>query len=205
MTATEVLADLQQRGAIFALDGDELCCRAPAGVLTDADRVSIQTHKRALMARLFPPPIIEPGVIHMPADDRGLQPGSLDRAQMDDAARILRALRDRGVLVTASRHELMLIISRPAPPALIDRLRPHAGLLRVYLSCPHCGLRHSLSPPYGWCWPCASATWDRTGDRTAVSHREAAPAPVAQTQPSDTRAGDDDVERSPAVVARRRA
>ncbi len=52
MTALDLLADLRARGVHLDVAGDQLRCRADAGVLTPALAVTIKTHKPALLAQL---------------------------------------------------------------------------------------------------------------------------------------------------------
>ncbi len=91
-------------------------------------------------------------------DDDAFQAGYLEPGEMAAAAAIVSYLRDRKVLVTASDHRILVIVGQPTPQALIDRLAARAALVRAYLACPSCGVRHSLCPPFGWCWPCAETT-----------------------------------------------
>ncbi len=52
MTAAALFADLRVRGIHLELVGEQLRCRADAGVLTPALAVTIKTHKPALIALL---------------------------------------------------------------------------------------------------------------------------------------------------------
>jgi hypothetical protein len=98
---------------------------------------------------------VEPGLLHVEVDpDAPFVAGHLSAVEMGKAATILTYLRERGVLVTAGQEEILLVISRAIAPALVTRVAVNAALLRAYLACPQCGQRHSLCPPYGWCWPC---------------------------------------------------
>jgi len=103
------------------------------------------------------PQSVEPGLLHVEVDaDAPFMAGHLSTREMATAATILTYLRERGVLVTAGARgeEILLVISRAIPPALVARVAANAALLRAYLACPECGRRHSLCPPYGRCWPC---------------------------------------------------
>jgi len=98
---------------------------------------------------------IGPGLVRVEVDaDATYIAGHLDARDTAKAARILAYLRARGVLVTAAAEEILLVIARPIAPALLARTEANAALLRAALACPQCQRRHSLSPPYGWCWPC---------------------------------------------------
>ncbi len=98
---------------------------------------------------------VEPGLLHVEvAPDAPFMAGHLSAVEMGKAATILAYLRERGVLVTASQEEILLVMSREIAPALVTRVAANAALLRAYLACPECGRRHSLCPPYGRCWPC---------------------------------------------------
>lgn len=172
MTAQTLLADLQGRGAVFVpIEGDRLRWRAPAGVITADDAADIQAHKVELLCLLVAPPIaedtfmaptapsvIEPGVLHVEVDpDASFMAGHLSDADTTRASGIVAYIRERGVLITAcaSGEEILLVLTRPIAPPLLTRIAANAALLRAYMACPHCGRRHSLSPPSGWCWPCA--------------------------------------------------
>ncbi len=126
-----------------------------------------------------PPAVIEPGLVSVDVDpDATYIAGRLRDVDMARATRILAYLHDRGVLVTASADEILLVIARPIAPALLDRITTNAALLRAALACPHCGRRHSLSPPFGWCWPCAEDA--RLGDRGPCAFgKPVDPAPEA--------------------------
>jgi len=101
---------------------------------------------------------IAPGLVHIEVDpDAPYIAGHLDARATAKAVSILAYLRDSGVLVTASAEEILLVIARPIAPALLARTEANAALLRATLACPQCQRRHSLSPPYGWCWPCRDA------------------------------------------------
>ncbi|MDP9471142.1 MAG: hypothetical protein M3Q71_10825 [Chloroflexota bacterium] len=52
MTAAELLADLRDREILLELAGDQLRCRAAAGVLTPDLAATIKAHKLALIALL---------------------------------------------------------------------------------------------------------------------------------------------------------
>ncbi len=52
MSATELLASLQQRGVLLCVDGDRLRVDAPTGVLSAADRAALAAHKADLLALL---------------------------------------------------------------------------------------------------------------------------------------------------------
>jgi len=111
-----------------------------------------------------PPAVIEPGLVSVDVDpDATYIAGRLNARDTATAARILAYLRDHGVLVTASAESILLVIARPIAPELLARITANAALLRAYMACPQCGRRHSLSPPSGWCWPCAEDA--RLGDR----------------------------------------
>jgi len=108
------------------------------------------------------PGAVEPGLLHVEVDpDAPFVAGHLSAVVMGKAAAILTYLRERGVLVTASQEEILLVISRAIAPALVTRVVANAALLRAYLACPQCGQRHSLCPPYGWCWPCGEEAQHR--------------------------------------------
>jgi len=110
------------------------------------------------------PGVVEPGLLHVEVDpDAPFVAGHLSAVEMGKAATILAYLRERGVLVTASKEEILLVISREIAPALVTRVAVNAAVLRAYLACPQCGQRHSLCPPYGWCWPCGEEA--QQGDR----------------------------------------
>jgi len=101
------------------------------------------------------PCAVEPGLLHVEVDpDAPFVAGHLSAVEMGKAATILAYLRERGVLVTASAEEILLVIARPISHALLARTEANAALLRAALACPQCGRRHSPCPPYGWCWPC---------------------------------------------------
>ncbi len=105
-----------------------------------------------------------PGLVRVEVDaDATYIAGHLDARATATAARILAYLRERGVLVTASAESILLVIARPIAPALLARTEANAALLRAALACPQCGQRHSLCPPYGWCWPCGEEA--QQGDR----------------------------------------
>jgi len=108
-------------------------------------------------ARPDAPLVVDAGLLHVEVDaDAPFMAGHLSAVDQGKAATIVAYLRERGVLVTASAsgEEILLIIAQPIVPALFTRIVANAALLRAYLACPQCGLRHSLCPPYGWCWPC---------------------------------------------------
>jgi hypothetical protein len=110
--------------------------------------------------------VVDPGLLHVEVDaDAPFVAGHLSAVDQGKAATIVAYLRERGVLVTASSsgEEILLVISREIAPALFTRIMANAALLRAYLACPQCGQRHSLSPPYGWCWPCNEEA--RQGER----------------------------------------
>ena len=52
---------LEDRGATFAVDGEDLVVDGPPGLLTDADQVAIRRWKRHLMAiaTYRPPEVVE--------------------------------------------------------------------------------------------------------------------------------------------------
>jgi len=104
------------------------------------------------------PPAIAPGMVHIEVDpDAPYVAGHLSAADLAKATAVLAYLRERGVLVTAcaTGEQIVLVIARPIAQALLARIDANAALLRAALACPHCGRRHSLSPPFGWCWPCS--------------------------------------------------
>ncbi len=125
------------------------------------------------------PSVIEPGLVCVEVDaDATYIAGRLNARDTAKAESILAYLRERGVLVTASADEILLVIARPIAPELLARLTTNAALLRAALACPRCGRRHSLSPPYGWCWPCAEDA--RLGDRGPCAFgKPVDPAPEA--------------------------
>jgi len=126
------------------------------------------------------PGAVEPGLLHVEVDpDAIYMAGCLDAVDMGKAATILTYLRERGVLVTAGKEEILLVISRAIAPALVMRVAANAALLRAYLACPECGRHHSLCPPYGWCAVC----------RAAASHDGpcAFGKPIADTTPATDR------------------
>jgi len=107
---------------------------------------------------------IAPGLIRVEVDpDATYIAGHLDARAKAKAVSILAYLRDSGVLVTAAAEEILLVIARPIAPALLARTEANAALLRAALACPQCSQRHSLCPPYGWCWPCGEEA--QQGDR----------------------------------------
>lgn len=55
MTATDVLASLQQRGVTLTVDGTRIRYRAPAGAITDDDRAALRAHKQELLVLLALP------------------------------------------------------------------------------------------------------------------------------------------------------
>jgi len=122
--------------------------------------------------------VADPGLLHVEVDaDAPFMAGRLNATDTAKAREILTYLRERGVLVTASAsgEEILLIISREIAHALFTRIVANAALLRAYLACPQCGQRHSLSPPYGWCWPCSEdARQGERGPCAFVSHTAAA-------------------------------
>ncbi len=116
------------------------------------------------------PCAVEPGLLHVEVDpDAPFVAGHLSPREMATAAKILTYIRERGVLVTASTEEILLVISRAIPPALVERVAANAALLRAYLACPECGQRHSLCPPYGRCWPCGCGSPTRREQRRSCS------------------------------------
>ncbi len=121
--------------------------------------------------------VVDPGLLHVEVDaDAPFMAGGLNAGDTSKAREILTYLRERGVLVTASSsgEEILLVISRAIAPALFTRIMANAALLRAYLACPQCGQRHSLSPPYGWCWPCSEdARQGERGPCAFVSHTAA--------------------------------
>jgi len=124
------------------------------------------------------PLVVDPGMLHVEVDpDAPFMAGHLSAVDQGKAATIVAYLRERGVLVTASANgeELLLVSSRAITHALFTRIVANAALLRAYLACPQCGQRHSLSPPYGWCWPCSEdARQGERGPCAFVSHTAAA-------------------------------
>ncbi len=122
---------------------------------------------QALQAPRVPhdaPLVVDPGLLHVEVDpDAPFVAGHLSAVEMGKAATIVGYLRERGVLVTAAAEEILLVIARPIAPALLARTEANAALLRAALACPQCGQRHSLCPPYGWCWPCGEEA--QQGDR----------------------------------------
>ncbi len=121
---------------------------------------------------------VSPGLVHVEVDaDAPFVAGHLSAVEMGKAATIVTYLRERGVLVTADAggEEILLIISQPIVYALFTRIVANAALLRAYLACPQCGRRHSLAPPYGWCWPCGEeAQQGERGPGAFVAHVAAA-------------------------------
>jgi len=86
------------------------------------------------------PGAVEPGLLHVEVDpDAPFVAGHLSAVEMGKAATILAYLRERGVLVTASQEEILLVISREIAPALVTRVavndiayvHPTAGAGRV--------------------------------------------------------------------------
>ncbi len=122
--------------------------------------------------------VVDAGLLHVEVDaDAPFVAGRLNAGDTSKAREILTYLRERGVLVTASAsgEEILLIISREIPLALFTRIVANAALLRAYLACPQCGRRHSLSPPYGWCWSCAEESQQgERGPGAFVTHVAAA-------------------------------
>ncbi len=109
-------------------------------------------------ARSDAPVVVDPGVLHVDIDaDAPYVAGRLNAGDTSKAREILTYLRQRGVLVTAcsSGEEILLTIAQPIAHELLVRIAANSALLRAYMACPQCGRRHSLSPPYGWCWPCS--------------------------------------------------
>ncbi len=122
------------------------------------------------------PLVVDAGLLHVEVDaDAPFMAGYLSAVDQGKAATIVAYLRERGVLVTASAsgEEILLVISREIAHALFTRIVANAALLRAYLACPQCGQRHSLSPPYGWCWPCSedARQGERGGARPCVAHQ----------------------------------
>jgi len=67
---------------------------------------------------------VEPGLLHVEVDpDAPFVAGHLSAVEMGKAAAILTYLRERGVLVTASQEEILLVISRAIAPVLVTRDR----------------------------------------------------------------------------------
>ncbi len=122
------------------------------------------------------PLVVDPGMLHVEVDaDAPFVAGHLSAVEQGKAATIVAYLRERGVLVTADTEEIVVVISRAITHALFTRIVANAALLRAYLACPQCGQRHSLSPPYGWCWPCSEdARQGERGPCAFVSHAAAA-------------------------------
>ncbi len=124
------------------------------------------------------PLVVDPGLLHIEVDaDAPFVAGRLSAGDTSKAREILTYLRERGVFVTADAggEEILLIISQPIVYALFTRIVANAALLRAYLACPQCGRRHSLCPPYGWCWPCAEESQQgERGPGAFVTHVAAA-------------------------------
>jgi len=122
------------------------------------------------------PLVVDPGMLHVEVDpDAPFMAGHLSAVEQGKAATIVAYLRERGVLVTADTEEIVVVISRAITHALFTRIVANAALLRAYLACPQCGQRHSLAPPYGWCWPCSEdARQGERGPCAFVSHTAAA-------------------------------
>jgi len=118
------------------------------------------------------PGAVEPWLLHVEVNpDAPFVAGHLSAVEMGKAATILAYLRERGVLVTASKEEILLVISREIAPALVERVAANAALLRAYVACPEGGRHHSLCPPYGRCWPCGEeAQQAERGPCAFVSH-----------------------------------
>jgi len=52
MTPGVALMTLRSRGIVFRLEGENIVCRAPDGVMTEAIRIYLRTHKAAISALL---------------------------------------------------------------------------------------------------------------------------------------------------------
>lgn len=108
---------------------------------------------------------IAPGLVHIEVDpDATYVAGHLDARDTAKAREILTYLRDRGVLVTASAEEIMLVIARPIAPALLARTEAK----------PRCS-----APP--WRAPSAS-------DAIVSAHRTAGAGPAVTPRPTMARA-----------------
>jgi hypothetical protein len=61
LEALQLAWALENRGATFEVDGDDLVVAGPRGLLTDADQVAIRRWKRHLMAiaTYWPPEVVE--------------------------------------------------------------------------------------------------------------------------------------------------
>jgi hypothetical protein len=61
LEALQLAWALENRGATFEVDGDDLVVACPQGLLTDADQVAIRRWKRQLMAiaTYWPPEVVE--------------------------------------------------------------------------------------------------------------------------------------------------
>lgn len=136
---------------------------------------------QALQAPRVPqdaPLVVDPGLLHVEVDaDAPFVAGYLSAVEQGKAATIVTYLRERGVFVTADAggEEILLVIGRAIPLALFTRIVANAALLRAYLACPQCGRRHSLAPPYGWCWPCGEdAQQGERGPGAFMTHVAAA-------------------------------
>jgi hypothetical protein len=85
LTPAAVLADLRRRGVELRAEGDLLRLRAPRGVLTDADLVTLRGAKAAVLAALAAEerqdrrraPTPEVGVLRPPLVSFGTEPPSL--------------------------------------------------------------------------------------------------------------------------------
>ncbi len=55
MIAIELMADFQQRGIVLTDEDGRIRYRAPAGIMTDADRAALREHKAELLALLTSP------------------------------------------------------------------------------------------------------------------------------------------------------
>lgn len=82
-----------------------------------------------------------------------------ERARLHGATDLLAIMHEQGGLVAAAPAEIRVSARRPMPEPLLGRIQASACDVRDYLLCPHCQERASLCPPYGWCSPCATATW----------------------------------------------
>jgi len=55
MTATDIMESFQRRGVVLMAGDDRIRYRAPAGIMTDADRAALREHKVELLALLTSP------------------------------------------------------------------------------------------------------------------------------------------------------
>ncbi len=141
----------------------------PAGVTVT---LTIERPQASVVAQDAPQPqvsqVVEPGLLHVEVNsDAPFVAGHLSARDMGFAHEILTYLCERGALVTActSGEKILLTIAQPIAHELLVRVAANSALLHAYLACPQCGRHHSLSPPYGWCWPCGEET--RRGERAS--------------------------------------